>query len=92
MMSSSQNSLCTIRAQACYSNESLEHIKNNTPEAVIRELISNSYDAKAKKIYFGPLFGKDRSGESIHGFFFMDDGKGLAVESIEDPDYVRESI
>lgn len=88
MMSASQNTGFVVRAQACYSSETVEHINNNSPETVIRELISNSYDAEAENIYFGPLFGKDRSGHII-GFFLMDDGKGLAVESIQDQDYVR---
>lgn len=45
-------------------------VNRNDPCEVIRELISNSYDAGAKNIYYAPL--KERK-----GFIFLDDGSGL---------------
>lgn len=46
-------------------------VNRNDPCEVLRELISNSYDAGAKKIWYMPL--KDRQ-----GLVFMDDGAGLS--------------
>lgn len=46
-------------------------INKNTPCEVLRELISNSYDAKAENIYYVPL-------EHEQGFAFIDDGSGLS--------------
>jgi hypothetical protein len=45
-------------------------VNRNDPCEVLRELISNSYDASASHIYYIPI--KDRQ-----GFFFFDDGVGL---------------
>lgn len=45
-------------------------VNRNDPCEVIRELISNSYDAKAKNIFYAPL-------KTEHGFIFFDDGSGL---------------
>lgn len=45
-------------------------VNRNDPCEVLRELISNSYDAGAKNIYYFPM--KDQ-----RGFGFMDDGTGL---------------
>jgi hypothetical protein len=45
-------------------------VNRNDPCEVLRELISNSYDAKAAHIAYMPL--KDRQ-----GFIFLDDGTGL---------------
>lgn len=45
-------------------------VNRNDPCEVLRELISNSYDAKAAHIAYLPL--KDRQ-----GFIFLDDGTGL---------------
>ncbi len=45
-------------------------VNRNDPCEVLRELISNSYDAKASHIVYAPL--KDRQ-----GFIFLDDGTGL---------------
>lgn len=46
-------------------------VNRNDPCEVLRELISNSYDAGAKNIIYSPI--KDRS-----GFIFFDDGSGLS--------------
>jgi hypothetical protein len=49
-------------------------VNRNDPCEVVRELISNSYDAGAKNVLFAPLDG-------LEGFVFLDDGSGLnAVE------------
>jgi hypothetical protein len=48
-------------------------VNRNDPCEVIRELISNSYDAGAKNIYYAPL--KERK-----GFIFLDDGSGLTTK------------
>ncbi|MBD8629302.1 hypothetical protein IFT64_20415 [Oxalobacteraceae sp. CFBP 8753] len=45
-------------------------VNRNDPCEVLRELISNSYDAKASNLIYVPL--KDRQ-----GFAFLDDGTGL---------------
>ncbi len=45
-------------------------VNRNDPCEVLRELISNSYDANASHIVYMPL--KDR-----HGLVFLDDGTGL---------------
>jgi hypothetical protein len=45
-------------------------VNRHDPCEVLRELISNSYDAKAKNILYVPL--KDQ-----RGFAFFDDGTGL---------------
>lgn len=45
-------------------------VNRNDPCEVLRELVSNSYDAGAKSIYYVPL--KDQ-----RGFAFLDDGSGL---------------
>lgn len=49
-------------------------VNRNDPCEIIRELISNSYDAKAKNIFYIPL--KDRK-----GMIFLDDGTGLDTEN-----------
>jgi len=48
-------------------------VNRNDPCEVIRELISNSYDADASLIHYAPLAGKS-------GFAFLDDGSGLSLE------------
>ncbi|MFO1494937.1 MAG: hypothetical protein U1F26_09775 [Lysobacterales bacterium] len=48
-------------------------VNRNDPCEVIRELISNSYDAGASIIYYAPLDGKS-------GFAFLDDGSGLGFD------------
>lgn len=45
-------------------------VNRNDPCEVLRELISNSYDAEAKNIFYAPL-------KSEKGFIFFDDGSGL---------------
>lgn len=45
-------------------------VNRNDPCEIIRELISNSYDAKAKNIWYAPLKGK---------VIFLDDGEGLSM-------------
>src|SRR5690349_21739484 len=49
-------------------------VNRNDPCEVLRELISNSYDARAKRITYIPL--KDQQ-----GLIFFDDGVGLDHES-----------
>ncbi|WP_247840702.1 hypothetical protein [Pseudomonas sp. MWU12-3103b] len=49
-------------------------VNRNDPCEVLRELISNSYDAQAKNILYIPV--KDRS-----GLVFFDDGSGLDIEN-----------
>lgn len=49
-------------------------VNRNDPCEVLRELISNSYDAQAKNILYIPV--KDRA-----GLIFFDDGSGLDIES-----------
>lgn len=49
-------------------------VNRNDPCEVIRELISNSYDANAKKLFYAAL--PDSS-----GFIFFDDGEGLSTDS-----------
>jgi hypothetical protein len=46
-------------------------VNRNDPCEVLRELISNSYDAKAKNIWYSPL-------PHQNGFAFLDDGTGLS--------------
>jgi len=46
-------------------------VNRNDPCEVLRELISNSYDAGAKNLYYVPL--KDQA-----GLIFLDDGSGLS--------------
>ena len=48
-------------------------VNRNDPCEVIRELISNSYDAEAGIIHYAPLAGKS-------GFAFLDDGSGLSLQ------------
>ncbi|WP_051534609.1 ATP-binding protein [Deefgea rivuli] len=50
-------------------------VNRNDPCEVVRELISNSYDAKAKSIIYAPL--KEES-----GFLFFDDGTGLSTKEL----------
>lgn len=45
-------------------------VNRNDPCEVIRELVSNSYDAKAKNIFYAAL-------KELHGVVFFDDGEGL---------------
>lgn len=47
-------------------------VNRNDPCEVLRELISNSYDAGAKNIFYAPL-------KSEKGFIFFDDGSGLDI-------------
>jgi hypothetical protein len=86
--SQSQVNKTSIQAESNYGNETLEHIKNNAPEALFRELISNAYDAGAKNIYSGPLYG---DGE-VTGLFFIDDGVGLSLKSIGSDHRVDEDL
>ncbi|MDH5824280.1 hypothetical protein QFW77_14980 [Luteimonas sp. RD2P54] len=48
-------------------------VNRNDPCEVIRELISNSYDAGAGHIHYAPV-------ASASGFAFLDDGSGLGME------------
>lgn len=48
-------------------------VNRNDPCEVIRELISNSYDANAKNLFYAAL-------QDIDGFIFFDDGEGLSTE------------
>lgn len=48
-------------------------INSNDPCEVIRELISNAYDAQAKNIWYASL-------KDANGFIFCDDGEGLSKE------------
>lgn len=48
-------------------------VNRNDPCEVIRELISNSYDANAKNLFYAALPDAD-------GFIFFDDGEGLSTE------------
>jgi hypothetical protein len=50
-------------------------VNRNDPCEVIRELISNSYDANASLIHYAPIAGKS-------GFAFLDDGSGLSLEVV----------
>ena len=65
-----------------YPKQSFEHtlreisVNREDPCEVVRELISNSYDAAAKNIYIVPLYQK-------RGLIFFDDGCGLS-QSPED--------
>ena len=47
-------------------------VNRNDPCEIIRELVSNSYDAKAKNIWYTPL-------KEDKGFIFWDDGEGLSM-------------
>ena len=47
-------------------------VNRNDPCEVLRELISNSYDAKAKNIWYAPM-------QHQNGFAFLDDGTGLST-------------
>ena len=47
-------------------------VNRNDPCEILRELISNLYDAKAQSIFYAPL--QDRN-----GFVFLDDGAGLST-------------
>ncbi|MBK6606440.1 MAG: ATP-binding protein [Leptospiraceae bacterium] len=49
-------------------------INRKDPCEVIRELISNSYDAKAQNIYYFPILERK-------GFIFIDDGLGLDTKN-----------
>jgi len=82
------NAKASIQAESNFGNETMEQIKNNAPEALFRELISNAYDAGAKEIYCGPLYGQ---GE-VTGLFFIDDGVGLSLKSIEGNHKVDEKL
>ncbi|SFZ78783.1 ATP-binding protein [Chitinimonas taiwanensis] len=48
-------------------------VNRNDPCEVLRELISNSYDASAKQIFYAPIKSED-------GFIFFDDGHGLDTQ------------
>lgn len=48
-------------------------VNRNDPCEVIRELISNSYDANAKNLFYAAL-------QDIDGLIFFDDGEGLSTE------------
>lgn len=48
-------------------------VNRNDPCELIRELISNSYDANAKNLFYAALQDED-------GFVFFDDGEGLSTE------------
>jgi len=60
-----------------YPQQSFEHtlreisVNRDDPCEVVRELVSNSYDAGAKNIYIVPLYQK-------RGLLFFDDGCGLS--------------
>lgn len=62
-----------------YPQQSFEHtlreisVNRDDPCEVIRELISNAYDAGARNIYVIPLYQQ-------RGFIFFDDGCGLSME------------
>lgn len=47
-------------------------VNRHDPCEVIRELVSNSYDAGANKIYYAPFTAEK-------GFVFLDDGSGLSM-------------
>lgn len=47
-------------------------VNRHDPCEVLRELVSNSYDAGASKIYYAPFTAEK-------GFVFLDDGSGLSV-------------
>lgn len=47
-------------------------VNRNDPCEILRELISNSYDAGAKNLFYAPLIAEK-------GFVFLDDGSGLSV-------------
>jgi hypothetical protein len=63
---------------ALFPQQSFEHtlreisVNRDDPCELIRELISNSYDAQAKNIYVIPLYQKK-------GLLFIDDGCGLSM-------------
>ncbi|RQT40291.1 ATP-binding protein [Burkholderia contaminans] len=48
-------------------------VNRNDPCEVIRELISNSYDANAKNLFYAAL-------QDTNGFIFFDDGEGLSTD------------
>jgi hypothetical protein len=48
-------------------------VNRNDPCEVIRELISNSYDADADNIHYAPITGRS-------GFAFLDNGSGLSLK------------
>ncbi|WP_321901756.1 ATP-binding protein [Burkholderia cenocepacia] len=48
-------------------------VNRNDPCEVIRELISNSYDANARNLFYAAL-------QDTNGFIFFDDGEGLSTE------------
>lgn len=48
-------------------------VNRNDPCEVIRELISNSYDANANNLFYAAL-------QDTNGFIFFDDGEGLSTE------------
>ncbi|WP_144030297.1 ATP-binding protein [Burkholderia sp. AU6039] len=48
-------------------------VNRNDPCEVIRELISNSYDANAKNLLYAAL-------QDTNGFIFFDDGEGLSTD------------
>ncbi len=62
-----------------YPQQSFEHtlreisVNREDPCEVVRELISNSYDAGAKNIYVVPLYQKK-------GILYFDDGCGLSLD------------
>ncbi|MCM2564101.1 ATP-binding protein [Janthinobacterium kumbetense] len=47
-------------------------VNRHDPCEVLRELVSNSYDANCNKIYYAPL-------NTERGFAFLDDGSGLST-------------
>jgi hypothetical protein len=47
-------------------------VNRNDPCEILRELISNSYDAGAKNLFYAPLIAEK-------GFVFLDDGSGLSI-------------
>jgi hypothetical protein len=68
---------------ARYLKYNIQHIlkeisaNRNSPCELVRELISNSYDAKAKNILIAPLLKK-------RGIIFFDDGIGLSLKKEDD--------
>ena len=64
----------TLQPRVSYSHTLSElSVNRKDPCEVIRELISNSYDAKAKHIKIYPLM-------QYEGFIFFDDGEGVGTE------------
>lgn len=53
-------------------------VNSKNPCEVLRELVSNSYDAQATEIRYYPLLQKN---PRLEGFIFFDNGIGMSVES-----------